>query len=142
MANNKLVALVLLIAVLFTLHIADHAVRGDFSWPTTWEAVVGLGVNAGIYALIALGLVLYVHGRIGPGVWALAAAVGLAFGWLGHFSPFTEQPPAYIYACYTSPVAGSLALAGLFALMATLAITFVYATLLWIRQRKAGEGIA
>jgi hypothetical protein len=30
MANNKLVALVVLIAVLFTLHIADHTVRGDF----------------------------------------------------------------------------------------------------------------
>jgi hypothetical protein len=142
MANNKLVALVVLIAVLFTLHIADHALRGDISWPTTWEAVAGLGVNAGIFALIALGLVLYTHGRIGPGPWAIAALFGLAFGWLGHFSPFTEQPPQYIYACYTSPVAGWLALACLFALMATLAITLVYATLLWIRQRNEGEGIA
>lgn len=142
MANNKLGALVALIAVLFILHIADHTVRGDFSWPTTWEAFAGLGVNAGILVLIALGLVLYTHGRIGPGLWAIAAAFGLAFGWLGHFSPFTEQPPQYIFNCYSSPLAGSLALACLFTLMATLAVTVVYATLLWIRQRREGEGMA
>jgi hypothetical protein len=99
-------------------------------------------VNAGILVLIALGLMLYTHGRIGSGPWAIAAAFGLAFGWLGHFSRFTEQPPQYIFNCYASPVAGSLALDCLFALMATLAVTLVYATLLCIRQRTEGEGIA
>ena len=142
MADKKLIALVVLIAILFTGHIADHALRGDVSWPTTWVEVVGLGVNAGIYALIAIGLVLYMHGHIGPSLAAIAAGFGLTLGWIGHFSPFTEQPPQYIYSCYASPVAGSLALACLFALMATLAITLVYATFLWIRQRREGEGIA
>jgi hypothetical protein len=33
--------------------------------------------------------------------------VGLAFGWLAHFSPFTDQPPAVILAAYPSRWAGS-----------------------------------
>jgi hypothetical protein len=142
MVNNKLIALVVVIAILFTGHVVDHGMRGDVPWPLTWTSLPALVVNGGIYVLIALGLVLYVHGRIGPGVWAIAAAVGLVFGWVGHFSPFTEQSPDYILGCYNSAAAGWLALGCLIALMAALTITLIYAGQLWIRQRKAGEGIA
>lgn len=136
MVNHKLIALIVLIALLFAGHIADHAVRGDFAWDLTWPSVLSLVANAGILVLIALGLVLYMHGHIGPGVWAIAAVLGLALGWLGHLSPFTEQTPQYIYGCYSSPAAGSLALGIFFALMITLAVGLIHASQLWIRTRR------
>jgi len=136
MVNDRLIALIVLIAALFTGHIVDHAVRGDIAWDLTWPSVLSLIVNGGIFLLIALGLVLYVNGHIGPGVWAIAAVLGLALGWFGHLSPFTEQTPQYIYGCYNSPAAGALALGIFFALMIALAVALIYAAQLWIRTRR------
>jgi hypothetical protein len=59
------------------------------------------------YGVLGLGLVLYRTQRVGPRFWTMVGLVGLAFGWLAHFSPFTDQPPAVILAAHPSRWAGS-----------------------------------
>jgi hypothetical protein len=56
--------------------------------------------------------------------------------WLGHLSPFTDQPPQYIFRAYTSPAAGWLALACLTALAFTLIVGGLYAQYLWARGSR------
>src|SRR5262245_9241231 len=109
MADRKLIVLVVLIAVLYTGHTIDHTIRGDVPWPLTTQSWPFIVVSLVIYALIAFGLYLYVHGRIGPRFFAIAAALGAAFGAIGHFSPFSDQPPPHILHAYASVAAGWLA---------------------------------
>src|SRR5438067_813275 len=120
MADKILISLVILIAILYTGHAADHVVRGDIPLGLTPESLVSLAINIGIYAFIGVGLYLYIRGKVGPRLWAIAAGVGVVLGWLGHFSPFTDQPPQYILAAYDSAAAGALALGCLTALMLAL----------------------
>jgi hypothetical protein len=63
--------------------------------------------------------------------------MGLAFGWLAHFSPFTDQPPAVILAAYPSRWAGGVALACLLALMLVVLSVTVYAGWLWCTTPQA-----
>jgi hypothetical protein len=131
---DKRLTIVIGIATIFSLgHTADHAIRGDFRWPVTVDSAPPLIISLAIYALIALGLYLYSKNKIGPGFWAVFGGVGLAFGWLAHFSPFTDQPPGYILAAYESAVAGSLALLCLVGLMLVLMVATLYAGYLWTR---------
>jgi hypothetical protein len=64
-----------------------------------------------IYVVGGGGLYLYVKGTIGPRFWAIVGGIGVVLGWLGHFSPFTDQPPRYILGAYASSAAGWFALA-------------------------------
>jgi len=137
MRDQKLVALVILIAVLNVGHTIDHIARGDVQWPLTIDAVPFIAVSAIIYALIGLGLYLYWTVRVGPRFLAIAAGLGAAFGWFGHFSPFTDQPPQHILHAYRSAAVGWLALSWLIALMLTLIVATIYAGKLWLRQRRA-----
>lgn len=137
MRDPKLVALVILIAVLNVGHTIDHIARGDVQWPLTIDAVPFIAVSAIIYALIGFGLYLYWTGRVGPRFLAIAAGLGAAFGWFGHFSPFTDQPPQHILHAYRSVAVGWLALGWLIALMLTLIVATIYAGKLWLRQGRA-----
>jgi len=130
-------ALVVLAAVLNLGHTTDHVVRGDLRWPLSLESAPFILISLAIYTVVAGGLYLYAKGRIGPGFWAILASVGVAFGWLAHFSRFTDQPPAYILGAYQSVAAGWLALLGLVALMLVLIVTAVYAGYLWARRPQA-----
>ena len=71
-------------------------VRGDFHWPIDGQSVAFVAIIVVMYGVLGLGLVWYRRHRIGPRFWMLVGAVGLAFGWLSHFSPFTDQPLAVI----------------------------------------------
>ena len=62
--------------------------------------------------------------------------VRVLFGWLAHFSPFTDQTPQYICSAYKTPVIGWLALLWLVALMISLIVAGLYAEYLWARQPK------
>src|SRR5262245_51235131 len=139
MRDQKLVALVILITVLNVGHTIDHIARGDVQWPLTFDAVPFIAVSAIIYALIGLGLYLYWTGRVGPRFFAIAAGLGAAFGWFGHFSPFTDQPPQHILHAYRSAAAGWLAVGWLVALMLTLIVTTIYAGTLWLARRRAAD---
>ena len=94
MPDKILATLVSLIATLNALHAVDHIIRGDIHWPLdgpSGEAFVLITVVT--YGVLGLGLVLYRTHRVGPRFWTMVGLVGLAFGWLAHFSPFTDQPP-------------------------------------------------
>jgi hypothetical protein len=133
MANKALVNLVVLGTVLSLGHTADHIARGDLRWPLTQESLLFIIVSLAIYALIGVGLYLYVKKRVGPRFWAIGAGFGVAFGWLAHFSPFTDQPVRYILGAYESASAGWLALGCLLALMLVLIVAMIYAGYLWAR---------
>jgi hypothetical protein len=131
--DKILIILVVLIIVLNLGHTADHFARGDFHWQVTVESVPPIIVTLAINAILCFGLYFYLINRVGPLFWAIAAGIGVAFGWLAHFSPFTDQTPQYIYHAYATPAAGRLAVAWLVALMLALITTAIYAEYLWAR---------
>lgn len=131
MRDKILITLVVLIIILNLGHTADHFARGDFRWPVTVESVPLIIVTLAINAILCFGLYFTVKNKLGPLFWAIAAGIGVALGWLAHFSPFTDQTPQYIYHAYATPAAGSLAVACLVALMLALITTAIYAEYLW-----------
>lgn len=133
MADKKLVTLIYIGAVLYLGHAVDHIARGDVRWPLGVDALPFILVSVVIYALIGFGIYFYRRNKIGSRFWAIFAALGAAFGWLGHFSPLSEQPPRYIFNAYSSAWAGSLALGCLFALMLVLITVTLYAGYLWAK---------
>ena len=137
MRDTKLIGLVLLATILSLGHSVDHIVRGDLAWPIGIESVPFIVVSLAIYGIIGLGLFLYWKNRVGPGFWAIVGGLGAAFGLLGHFSPFTDQPPSYILGAYGYSAAGWLALGLLVALMLVLLVATIYAGYLWKRRPPA-----
>jgi len=137
MRDEKLTTLIVLATVLSLGHTVDHILRGDLHWPLTLESVPFIAINLAIYTFIALGLYFYSRNKVGPGFWAIFGSIAVAFGWLAHFSPFTDQPPRYILGAYESVVAGWLAVACLIVLMLVLIVATGYAGYLWIRRPSA-----
>ena len=133
MRDKILIILVVLIIVLNLGHTADHFARGDFRLPLNMESVPPIIVTLAVNALLGFGLYFTVKNKLGPLFWAIAAAIGVALGWLAHFSPFTDQTPQYIYRAYETPAVGWLAVAWLVALMLDLILTAIYAEYLWAR---------
>jgi hypothetical protein len=135
MRDKKLVSLILLVVALNLGHSTDHICRGDLPLPLSADSVPFIAVSLAIYAFIGLGLFLYWRGKVGPRFWMIFGSLGFAFGWLGHFSPFTDQPPSYILAAYNYSPAGWLAIGDLVALMLVLLGATLYAGYLWRRAR-------
>ena len=133
MRDKKLVILVVFLIVLILGHDVDHMFRGDIPWPLTPGPLLIIFLQI---AFLGLALFFYLKNKIGPLFWALAAGIGVALLWLGHFSPFTDQTPQYIYHAYATPAAGWLAVAWLVALMLNLIATAIYAEYLWARRLK------
>ncbi len=136
MRDKRLITLMVLTTIFSLGHSVDHVVRGDLRWPLTLESVPFIIISLAIYAIIGFGLYLYLNNKVGSGFWAIVAGIGAAFGWLGHFSPFTDQPPQYILSAYESAAAGWLALGCLVALMLVLITTAIYAEYLWARSSR------
>jgi heme exporter protein D len=90
-----------------------------------------------VYAVIATGLLLYRAGRVGPGFWALISGGGAVFVSAVHFGPSAVEPPELILGGYGLSILGWLAFAWLVTFVAVLAITSLYETRLWWRQRQA-----
>ena len=120
MRDKQLIALVVLLIALSLGHDFDHIARGDIHWQ-----LLPIVFFFAKYAFLGLGL--YIHPKINLG------RLGVALGWLAHFSPFTDQTPQYIFHAYEKPAAGLLAVAWLVALMLVLIITTLYAEYLWAR---------
>jgi hypothetical protein len=131
--DKILITLAVLMIILNLGHTADHFARGDFHWPPTTQSVPSIIITVAINAILGFGLYFYLKNRIGPLFWAIVAGIGVALGWLAHFSPFTEQTPRYIYRAYAAPALGWLAVAWLAALMFVLIVTAIYAEYLWAR---------
>ena len=134
--DKRLMTLVVLATIFSLGHTADHVARDGLRWPLTLESVPFIIISLVIYAIIGFGLYLYLKNKVGPRFWAIVAGIGVAFGWLAHFSPFTNQPPQYILRAYESAAAGWLALGCLVALMLVLIIAAIYAGYLWARSSQ------
>jgi hypothetical protein len=132
--DKKLITLVVLVIILTLGHIADHTARGDLRWPLTVESAPSIIIVLAIFSILVFGLYFYLKNKFGPLFWAIVAGTGVGFGWLAHFSPFTEQTPQYIYHTYETPALGWLAVAWLAALMLVLITTAIYAEFLWARR--------
>jgi hypothetical protein len=120
--------LVVLLIALSLGHDADHIARGDIRWQ-----LLPVVITLAKYAFLGLALFFTLKNKLGPLFWAIFAGIGVALGWLAHFSPFTDQTPEYIYHAYATPAAGWLAVAWLAALMLVLITTAIYAEYLWAR---------
>ena len=98
-------------------HHLDHIVRGNHSgWPFQ-EEVSPFTFSLLIYALLLPGLYLTWRGRLIAGYWLFTAVVLFAVVTLAHFvGADREQPIRDIYAVYSSPVWGFLALVDLAAI--------------------------
>jgi heme exporter protein D len=90
-----------------------------------------------VYPVIATGLLLYRAGRVGPGFWALVSGGGAVFVSAVHFGPSAVEPPELILGGYGLSILGWLAFAWLVTFVAVLAVTSLYETRLWWRQRQA-----
>jgi hypothetical protein len=132
--DKNLITLVALAAIFYSGHTVDHILRDNIAWALNAESIVFFATTAVAYLVIGVGLYLYLADKVGPRFWAILSAIGVVLGWLAHFSPFTDQPPAYILSAYPSAAAGWLALAILIALMVVLVIALVHAGYLWLRQ--------
>jgi hypothetical protein len=127
MRDRRFIVLLVLITVFVTAHNIDHVVRGDLPLPLSAASLPFLVVVSVIYALIGLTFYAYARRKIGPRFFIVAGLAGLAFGWLSHFSPYTDQPASYILKAYDSAAAGWLALSTLLGIMLGLAAIVLYA---------------
>jgi hypothetical protein len=131
--DKKLIILVALLIVLSLGHDVDHIFRDDILSPLTAGQLLRRSIIFINIAFLGLALFLTLKNKLGPLFWAIGGGIGVALGWLAHFSPFTDETPQDIYRAYATPAAGWLAVAWLVALMLTLIVTAIYAEYLWAR---------
>jgi hypothetical protein len=137
MHSRTLYRLTWLAAALSLGHHLDHVIRHNaVGWPLT-DQVNAFTLSLVVYPVIATGLLLYRAGRVGPGFWALVSGGGAVFVSAVHFGPSAVEPPELILGGYGLSILGRLAFAWLVTFVAVLAITSLYETRLWWRQRQA-----
>ena len=104
------------------LHHLDHAFRGNHvGWPLI-DAVTPFTFSLGIYLLLLPGLYLTPRGKAWAGYWLVVSLLALGLVVWVHFgpSPDAESLPE-VYGPWGNAVLGGLAVAILFALLASLA---------------------
>ena len=137
MHSRTLYRLTWLAAALSLGHHLDHVIRHNaVGWPLT-DQVNAFTLSLVVYPVIATGLLLYRAGRVGPGFWALVSGGGAVFVSAVHFGPSAVEPPEMILGGYGLSILGWLAFAWLVTFVAVLAVTSLYETRLWWRQRQA-----
>lgn len=141
MHNVALYRLTWLAAAMSLGHHVDHVIRHNaVGWPLT-DQVNAFTMSLVIYPVIATGLLLYRAGRVGPGFWAFVSGGGAVFVSAVHFGPYAAEPPEMILGHYHPPILAWLAFTWLVTFVAVLAITSVYESRLWSRQRQARHAI-
>jgi hypothetical protein len=139
MHSRTLYRLTWLAAALSLGHHLDHVIRHNaVGWPLT-DQVNAFTISLVVYPVIATGLLLYRAGRVGPGFWALVSGGGAVFVSAVHFGPSAVEPPELILGGYGLSILGWVAFAWLVTFVAVLAITSLYETRLWWRQRQARQ---
>jgi hypothetical protein len=121
------------------LHHVDHVVRGNHSgWPFE-EAVTPFTFSLLIYVLLLPGIYMNLRGRMATGWWLFTAAAALALVTFVHFlgGEEREAPIRDIYAVYSSPVSGLIALAILTGLLTSLVMLAITA----LRALRAGSRV-
>lgn len=135
MSASTLYRLVALATVMSLGHHVDHIVRGNHvGWPIE-GGPTPFTYSFGIYPLIAVGLVLYRTGRVGPGYWAVLSGAGAVFVGAIHFAPGAVEPPHHIIDLYEPRVVGWLAFGWLVLFVAVLVVSSAYEARAWLRTR-------
>jgi hypothetical protein len=106
-------------------------------WPFSAH-VTGFSVALLFYVVILIGVLLTRRGLLGPGFWAVIAAVGFVYAFGSHFGPFAADPPSNYAIEYGSRVKGALALGWLVLFLISLTAGCVYSAMRWamLRQRS------
>jgi hypothetical protein len=137
MHSRTLYRLTYLAAAMSLGHHLDHIIRHNaVGWPLG-EEVNAFTISLVVYPVIAAGLLLYRAGWVGAGFWALVSGGGAVFVAAVHFGPAPAEPPELILGGYDPPILGWLAFGWLASFVALLAITCLYETQLWWRQRQS-----
>jgi hypothetical protein len=103
--------------------------------PPSPEIFASIAVEFG---LISAALFFYWRGTIGAAFMSVAATLGAAVLWFAHVSPDAEQSVARIAANYTDPMARAVAAGIVYALMASLMATALYAASQVVAQGRKG----
>ena len=119
--RRRLIVPAAAVTVLGVLHHVDHALRGNHvGWPLT-EAVTPFTFSLGVYLLLLPGLYLTARGKVWAGYWLLVSVLTLGLVVWVHFgpSPDAESLPE-VYGPWGNALLGGIAVAVLFALLASL----------------------
>ena len=132
--RRRLVIPAAAVTVFGVLHHLDHAYRGNHvGWPLS-DAVTPFTFSLGVYLLLLPGLYLTPRRKVWAGYWLVVSLLTLALVVWVHFgpSPDAESLPE-VYGPWGNALLGGLAVAILFALLASLVALLVAA----VRARAA-----
>ena len=132
--RRRLVVAATAVTVFGALHHLDHALRGNHvGWPLS-DAVTPFTFSLGVYLLLLPGLYLTPRGKAWAGYWLLVSVLTLALVVWVHFGPSPEaESLPEVYGPWGNALLGGLAVAILFALLASLVALLVAA----LRARAA-----
>ena len=110
------------------LHHLDHAFRGNHvGWPLI-DAVTPFTFSLGVYLLLLPGLYLTARGKAWAGYWLVVSLLTLGLVVWVHFSPQADaESLPEVYGPWGNALLGSLAVAILFALLASLVALLIAA---------------
>jgi hypothetical protein len=131
MRDSTLTTLIVTLVGPAAAHNAEHLARD----PPSPEIFASIAVEFG---LISAALFFYWRGTIGAAFMSVAVTLGAAVLWFAHVSPDAEQSVARIAANYTDPMARAVAAGIVYALMASLMATALYAASQVVAQGRKG----
>ena len=127
--RRRLVVAAAAVTAFGILHHLDHAYRGNHvGWPLI-DAVTPFTFSLGVYLLLLPGLYLTARGKAWAGYWLVVALLTLGLVVWVHFGPSPEaESLPEVYGPWGNALLGGLAVAILFALLASL-VALLIATL-------------
>ena len=140
-----------------TLHFLDHVIRGYYvldhgldpswnhsGWPFLPQVTPFTASLIGVYGMLGVGIWLTARGRVGAGFWLITALLLGALVVGVHFLGARAETPAVIYRSWADPVAGVVAVANTFAVIAAVFAMGVNAVVVGVRSgwRAGGLGVA
>ena len=126
--RRRLVVAAAAVTVFGALHHLDHALRGNHvGWPLS-DAVTPFTFSLGVYLLLLPGLYLTPRRKAWAGYWLVVSVLTLALVVWVHFGPSPEaESLPEVYGPWGNALLGGLAVAILFALLASLVALLVAA---------------
>ncbi len=137
-----------------TLHFLDHVIRGYYvidrgldpswnhsGWPFLPQFTPFTASLIGVYGVLGVGIWLTSRGRVAARYWLVTALLlGALVVWV-HFLGARAETPAVIYRSWGSPVAGAVAVANTFAVIAAVLAMGLNAVVVGIRSGWRAEGV-
>ena len=126
--RRRLLVSAIAVTVFGVLHHIDHSIRGNHvGWPLI-DRVTPFTYSFGVYLLLLPGIYLTLRGKAWSGYWLVTGLITLGLVTWVHFGPSPEaESLPEIYGPYGNAVLGIIAVADLFALIASLLALLVVA---------------